>query len=58
MLLVDDDPVAGLLIQKMIHKIDGSVNCHQYNNGEEGLQKINLDSFHTFHLYILTSSTD
>lgn len=90
-LLVDDDPIVRLVIQKMIHNIDSSVNCHQCDNGEVGLhvletlrnatdaivvlldinmpelngwefldslQKINLNSFTIFQLYIVTSSTD
>lgn len=90
-LIVDDDPIVRLIIQKMVHNMDSSVNCHQCDNGEVGLavletlqnstniivvlldinmpvlngwgfldslQKINLDSFNKFQLYIITSSTD
>lgn len=90
-LIVDDDPIVRLVIQKMIHNIDSSVNCLQCDNGEVGLsaletlrnpmdaiivlldinmpvlngwgfldslQKININTFNKFHLYIVTSSTD
>lgn len=36
-LIVDDDPIVRLIIQKMIHNLDSSVNCLQCDNGEEGL---------------------
>lgn len=36
-LLVDDDPIVRFVIQKMIHKLDGSVYCHHCDNGEMGL---------------------
>lgn len=36
-LIVDDDPIVRLIIQKMIHKLDDSVSCHQCDNGEAGL---------------------
>ena len=36
-LIVDDDTIVRLVIQKMIHKLDGSVNCHQCDNGVVGL---------------------
>jgi len=36
-LIVDDDPIVRLIIQKMIHHMDSSVNCHQCDNGEVGL---------------------
>lgn len=90
-LIVDDDPIVRLILQKMIHNFNSSVICHQCDNGYEGLavletlqnatdaivvlldinmpvlngwefldslQKINLDSFNTFQLYIVSSSTD
>ncbi|OOG75424.1 response regulator [Flavobacterium sp. A45] len=90
-LIVDDDPIVRMIIQKMIHNMDSSVNCHQCDNGEVGLsvletlrktiddvvvlldinmpvlngwgfldnlEKINLNSFTKFQLYIVTSSTD
>lgn len=36
-LIVDDDPIVRLIIQKMIHHMDNSVNCQQCDNGEVGL---------------------
>lgn len=36
-LIVDDDPVVRLVIQKMIHNLDSSVNYLQCDNGKEGL---------------------
>jgi two-component system, chemotaxis family, chemotaxis protein CheY len=90
-LIVDDDPIVRLVIQKMIQNFDNSVKCYQSENGElglaelknlqnttdflvvlldinmpvlngwgflEGLQKLNLDAFFKFQIYIVTSSTD
>lgn len=37
-LIIDDDPIVRLVIQKMIHNLDGSVNCLQCDNGAEGLE--------------------
>lgn len=37
-LIVDDDPIVRLVIQKMIHNLDSSVNCLQCDNGVEGLE--------------------
>lgn len=36
-LIVDDDPIVRMIIQKMIHNMDSSVNCHQCDNGEVAL---------------------
>lgn len=36
-LLVNDDPVVRLIIQKMIHYLDSSDYCLQCDNGEEAL---------------------
>lgn len=91
-LLVDDDPIVRLIIQKMIHNFDNLVNCLPCANGQVGLSvlatlqnttqdaivvlldinmpvvngwefldslpDINLESFSTFKLFIVTSSTD
>ena len=44
-LIVDDDPIVRLVLQKMIHKFDSSVNCHHGENGELGLEVLkNLQS--------------
>jgi two-component system, chemotaxis family, chemotaxis protein CheY len=37
LLIVDDDPIVRLIIKKMVHNMDSSVNCHQCDNGEVGL---------------------
>tara|TARA_R110000744_G_scaffold71015_3_gene143173 strand:- start:101 stop:496 length:396 start_codon:yes stop_codon:yes gene_type:complete len=39
-LIVDDDPIVRLVIQKMIHNLDSSVNCLQCDNGEVGLSAL------------------
>ena len=39
-IIVDDDPIVRLVIQRMIHSIDSSVDCHQCDNGEVGLSVI------------------
>lgn len=39
-IIVDDDPIVRLVIQRMIHSIDSSVDCHQCDNGEVGLAVI------------------
>lgn len=36
-LIVDDDPIVRLVIQRMIHNLDSSVNCLQCDNGAVGL---------------------
>lgn len=36
-LIVDDDPIVRLVIQRMIHNLDSSVNCLQGDNGALGL---------------------
>jgi len=36
-LIVDDDPIVRMIIQKMILNMDNSVNCQQCDNGEVGL---------------------
>lgn len=36
-LIVDDDPIVRIIIQKMIHNLDSSVFCYQCDNGEVGL---------------------
>ena len=36
-LIVDDDPIVRLVIQRMIHNLDSSVNCLQGDNGAVGL---------------------
>lgn len=36
-LIVDDDPIVRMIIQKMIHNMDSSVNCYQCDNGEVAL---------------------
>ena len=36
-LIVDDDPIVRLVIQRMIHNMDRSVNCYPCDNGEVGL---------------------
>jgi len=36
-LIVDDDLIVRLVIQKMIHNLDSSVNCLQCDNGATGL---------------------
>ncbi|TLU99568.1 response regulator [Dyadobacter luticola] len=38
--IVDDDPIVRLVIQRMIHNIDSSVSCRQCDNGEVGLSVI------------------
>ena len=37
LLIVDDDPIVRLMIQRMVHNIDSSVNCHQCDDGKVGL---------------------
>lgn len=37
-ILIDDDPILRLVVQKMIHHIDSSVICHHCENGEVGLR--------------------
>ena len=39
-IIVDDDPIVRLVIQRMMYNIDSSVNCHQCENGEVGLSVI------------------
>lgn len=39
-IIVDDDPIVRLVIQRMVHNIDSSVDCHQCENGEVGLLRI------------------
>ena len=36
-ILIDDDPILRLIIQKMIHQIDSSIICYHCENGEVGL---------------------
>lgn len=36
-LIVDDDPIVRLVIQRMIHNLDSSVNCLEGDNGAVGL---------------------
>lgn len=38
--IVDDDPIIRLVIQRMVRNIDSSVDCHQCENGEVGLSTI------------------
>lgn len=38
LLIVDDDPIVRLIIQKMVHKSDNSVICYQCDNGQIGLE--------------------
>ena len=38
--IVDDDPIVRLVIQRMVHNIDSSITCHQCENGEVGLLRI------------------
>ncbi len=35
--IIDDDPILRLIVKKMIHNIDSSVICHQFENGEKGI---------------------
>ncbi|MCC5930917.1 MAG: response regulator [Cyclobacteriaceae bacterium] len=39
-LIIDDDPIIRILIQKMIEVLDESVNCYPYENGETGLSAL------------------
>ena len=37
-IIIDDDPILRLLVQKRIHNIDSSIRCHPCENGKLGLE--------------------
>lgn len=38
MIIIDDDPILRIVVQKMVKQIDSSVICHHCENGEVGLR--------------------
>ncbi|MCH8567834.1 MAG: response regulator [Balneolales bacterium] len=44
-LIIDDDPIIRIILQKMIQIVDASAICYQFENGEVGLSYLkNLKS--------------
>ncbi|MCF2502596.1 response regulator [Dyadobacter sp. CY107] len=51
--IVDDDPIVRLVIQRMVHNIDSSITCHQCENGEVGLLRIELQNITDYIVVLL-----
>lgn len=52
-LILDDDPVMRLVIQKMIHLIDTTATCFPFENGEVGLTFLKEFNFYPESLIVL-----